>query len=85
MLTISVKFCFKFSIIISSIVSIVIAYVALDHNPMGEYCIPISDIKCDIVWSNILPLISIWFLLLFTILMILTNFIRFIQKKYSKE
>ena len=85
MLNKSIRFCFKFSLIISSIISAVIAYIALDHNPMGEYCTPITDIRCDIIWANLLPLILIWFLVLFALLMIITSTVIFMRHKISKS
>jgi len=51
-----------FSMALSTGVCVVIGYIAIKHNPMGQYCNPISAVECEIVWSNILPLLFIWFL-----------------------
>jgi len=53
-----------FSMAVSISVCIVIGYIAIQHNPMGQYCKPISAIECEIVWANIFPLLSMWFLVI---------------------
>ena len=51
-----------FSMALSTGVCVVIGYIAIEHNPMGQYCNLISAVECEIVWANILPLLFIWFL-----------------------
>jgi len=60
-----------FSSILAIIFSIIVMYIALDHNPMGEYCefveTPHSQGKCDINWPHLLTLGGISFAWIFII------------------
>ena len=56
--------------LIAALVSVLIMYIALDHNPMGEYCewpdIPNAE-QCDIQWGRLLILGFIWFTAAFAV------------------
>jgi len=56
-------------------ISIITMYIALDHNPMGEFCkYPekrILETECQINWIHLFNLGFTWFVLLF----ILTSFV----------
>ena len=55
----------------SLVIAIVFVYMALDHNPMGEYCTPISEEECDINFMAILPIFVLWYAVVFSVLAII--------------
>ncbi len=85
MLGISLRTCFLISLIIAIIFSIYVANIAIAHNPMEEYCQYISEMECDIVWINLVPLLLIWFSVIFFSILIALIFFRIIvQKIFNK-
>jgi len=59
----------------------VIGYIAIEHNPMGQYCNPISTVECEIVWINILPLLFIWFLVVAVPAILILSCIKYILSR----
>jgi len=68
------KFFLIVSISISFVLSVVIMQIALDHNPMGEYCYSPDDQSsnqdCIIDWSHLISLGSINFFGIFALLIV---------------
>ncbi len=61
-----VRISLLFSLIASIAISILIGYVALQHNPMQVYrSYDHSTGKGDILWGNLFPVVAVWFLLAF--------------------
>jgi hypothetical protein len=65
-----IKWIVSIAALIAALVSIIMMRIALDHNPMGEYCewpdIPNAE-QCDIQWGRLLLLGAIWFTATFTV------------------
>jgi len=85
MLSLNIRHCLTISIILSILVCIVVGYVALDHNPMGEFCNPVSSNNCDIIWINFVPLLIIWFAISFIVSMIILLALRYMIQKISNK
>jgi len=52
------------SIIVALVASIIICFIALDHNPSGEFyeCLEIpGNRNCHINWNNLIRIGSVWF------------------------
>ena len=73
------------SLFVSIIVSSFVGYAALDHNPMGEFCAPVSDTQCKIVWGNFSPLLVSWFLVVFVVVVIFLSVIRYGYYKIANK
>ena len=84
-----IKISITVIVIMSMVISILIMLVAIDHNPMQEYCI-LNDKTNEykILWSNLLPLGGLWFILAFLIGAVIASFVWFainIIEKKNKE
>ena len=68
------------------IVSLLIGYIALDHNPMGEFAEynHLTGQK-TIQWNNLLPLTGIWFAMVFAICLVACSFVFFITHCFSSS
>ncbi len=70
------------SLLLSLTISVIIISIALDHNPMGEFCEysekRILERDCQINWFHLLNLGFIWFLFLFILTSLILFTVRFI-------
>jgi len=62
------KISFVISGFFAAIVSFVILYIALDHNPMETYCKYAPDGECTPVFGSLIGLCLTWFVTIFVIL-----------------
>ena len=75
------KYSMLFSFIVSLLISLIIVFIALLHNPQGEF----YNYDNNIVWSSVLGLLFSWLIIIFVILEILSLAILYFRKKVSKD
>ena len=72
------------SCVVAMIIAGVIMYIALDHNPMGEYCEfiaqPHKDGECVIQWAHLLYLGGATFMWVFLFTSVALSAIVFIHR-----
>jgi len=78
-----------FSSILAIIFSVIVMYIALDHNPMGEYCefveSPHSQGECVINWPHLLILGGISFAWIFIISLFVLSISIFAYQRIIKK
>jgi len=78
-----------FSSILAIIFSVIAMYIALDHNPMGEYCEFVepahSQGECDINWSHWLILGGISFAWIFVMSLFVLSISIFAYQKFLRK
>lgn len=68
------------------VASAIVGYIALDHNPMEEYCVYIvQNSVCEIVWSSLLPLLATWFIIGTVLGLIISLLVVFVLKQKDKR
>jgi len=85
MLKVTFKTCLLLSFILALLFCLYIGNVAITHNSMEEYCQYITETECNIVWSNLLPLLSFWFFIIFASSLIILLIFSAIIRKVSKR
>ena len=86
MLNITFRACLLFSLILAITFCLYIGNIAIDHNSAEEYCKYTTETECTIVWTNLLPLLLFWFVIIFTpSLIILLIFRVLINKILNKN
>lgn len=78
----SVKTILFIAILCSSAISIIMMNIALDHNPMGEFCEYSEkrtlETDCQINWVHLCNLGFIWFLFSFVSIFFTASAVKFI-------
>lgn len=67
--------------IFSSIVSSIMSYIAVDHNPMETYCKYDTNTGCTLVLSNVAGLWLTWFFAIFFALSLISIITVFLYRK----
>lgn len=89
-MTTKAKYIYFFSgiFVVAISVAITMMYIALQHNPMGEFYECSEDLQersCHINWGHWIELGALWFIASFALLLFMAGIAKFIKLSLKKR